>query len=293
MLDFPNFPQTIDPVSSETILEQFLELNNNFEQINNGYNEIVPQVETNTEDIEILKTQVSESGTRVSVNGVLQAEWSPDEITEDVEQLRLAQSSDSLAIVGLQSDNITNKSDISALQGDVTSLNQTMQRTLKVPLSYPLEIELVGVDDNGSQIMVQIDSILSTNSENPVKNNAIAYELESIKNTLNTKSQIVELWSGSVIVGNTIQIDNSKYKFYILEFYIYGSIMHCLIDSINTNQVCLIYSSKSDTGIWTARVIMDIVTNGINYKSLSYQYNSAPDVNNHSSCTLRKIVGVK
>lgn len=161
----PSLPQQVG-INTDDIAEIFQE---NEEQSAN--------IQQNTDDIEFLKQQVSESGTRVRVNGELVAEWSPDELTDDLQQVRLAQSSDSLAIVGLQSDNITNKNNISVLQGDVTSLNQSMQRTLKVPLSYPPEIELVGVDDNGSQIMVQIDSILSTTSENPVQNKVIANEL--------------------------------------------------------------------------------------------------------------------
>lgn len=160
---FPNFPQTIDPVESETILEQFLELNNNVEKINQGYNEIAPQVDTNTTDIAQLKTQVSESGTRVKVNGQLVAEWSPDVLSSDVatnreniEQIRLAQSSDSLAIVALQSDNITNKNNIMELQGDVSELNQESARALKTPISAPNTIELVGVDSTNSQVMISI-----------------------------------------------------------------------------------------------------------------------------------------
>lgn len=183
-------------------------------------------IQQNTDDIELLKQQVSESGTRVKVDGELVAEWSPDELTDDLQQLRLAQSSDSLAIVGLQSDNITNKNNISTLQsnvstlqsnvsdlqGNVSSLNQTMQRTLKVPLSYPPEIELVGVDDNGSQIMVQIDSILSTTSENPIQNKVIAEEL---------KTDV--LWqNGSPNSSFALQtitniLDMSKYKYIVVE----------------------------------------------------------------------------
>lgn len=73
-------------------------------------------IQQNTDDIELLKRQVSESGTRVRVDGELVAEWSPDELTDDLQQVRLAQASDSLAIVGLQSDNITNKQNIASIQ---------------------------------------------------------------------------------------------------------------------------------------------------------------------------------
>lgn len=144
---------------------------------------------------------------------------------------------------------------------------QQLQRCLKTPISAPSSKQVVIINSANAQELIPVDELLNQVTE--------------------------EIWSGSVTVGNTIESDNSKYKFYILEFNIYGSIMHCLIDSISTNQLCLIYSSKADTGIWTARVIMDIVSTGIKYNSLSYQYNSAPDVNNHNSCVLTKITGVK
>ena len=174
---FSNFPQTIDPVKSQTILEQFLELNNNVEKINQGYNELAPQVDINTNDISQLKTQVIESGTRVKINGQVVAEWSPDVLssdvatnTEDIEQIRLAQSSDSLAIVALQSDNITNKQNISSLQsdnitnqqnisdlqGETSYLYQQEARSLKTPLTPPTTPNLIGVDTSNSQVLIPL-----------------------------------------------------------------------------------------------------------------------------------------
>lgn len=160
---FSNFPQTIDPVKSHTILEQFLELNNNVEKINQGYNELAPQVDTNTNDIAQLKTQVAESGTRVKINGQPVAEWSPDVLssdvatnTEDIGQIRLAQASDSLVIVALQSDNITNKQNISDLQGETSYLYQQEARSLKTPLTPPTTPNLIGVDSSNSQVLIPL-----------------------------------------------------------------------------------------------------------------------------------------
>lgn len=305
---FPNFPQTIDPVESETILEQFLELNNNVEIINQGYNELAPQVDTNTTDIAQLKTQVSESGTRVKVNGQLVAEWSPDVLssdvatnTEDIEQIRLAQSSDSLAIVGLQSDNITNKQNISNLQGDVSSLNQTMQRTLKVPLTFPPEIELVGVDDNGSQIMVQVDSILSTTSENPVQNKVVSEKLEiNSRNIVNldlTKAQIDYIWNGSIIGGNTINVDVSGYKYLICDVKtLDNAISPIIIDtSVTSVQIGTPFSNWNQTnGIVLVEYEFAISSDK---KSISFSnnifYHTGSTLGNNSGNTLIKIVGVK
>lgn len=103
-------------------------------------------IQQNTDDIELLKQQVSESGTRVRVDGVLVAEWSPDELTDDLQQLRLAQSSDSLAIVGLQSDNITNKNNIAKLDAE----------TLKTPISPPANTEIVGIGSNNAQVNISV-----------------------------------------------------------------------------------------------------------------------------------------
>lgn len=124
-------------------------------------------IQQNTDDIELLKQQVSESGTRVRVDGELVAEWSPDELTDDLQQLRLAQSSDSLAIVGLQSDNITNKNNIAKLDAE----------TLKTPILPPANIELVGIGTNNAQANIKLsDNFVIENGELKVKNEIIYFK---------------------------------------------------------------------------------------------------------------------
>lgn len=61
------------------------------------------------------------------------------------------------------------------------------QNTLKFPTGGSPEIELVGIDDNGDQVMVQVDSIVGANSDNPVKSSAVAYALENLESSINTK----------------------------------------------------------------------------------------------------------
>lgn len=233
---FSNFPQSIDPVKSQTILEQFLELNNNFGVLNENLQDIdanfeqvqeefatlenefatlenefaetqrkvnsleseigtLPaQVAQNTSDIAELKQREDKQGTIVKVNGQAVAQWSPDTMSTDIatnrdniQQVTQAQASDSLAIVGLQSDNITNKQNISNLQtsvsnldsdnttnksnisalqtnvsdlqGDVTTLNQQQARSLKTPTTAPTETELVGVDSTNSQVLIPLSQI--------------------------------------------------------------------------------------------------------------------------------------
>lgn len=256
---FPNFPQTIDPVESETILEQFIELNNNVQKINQGYNELAPQVDTNTTDIAQLKTQVSESGTRVKVNGQLVAEWSPDVLSsdvatnaEDIEQIRLAQSSDSLAIVGLQSDNITNKQNISNLQGDVSIMNQTLE----------------------------------TNSRN-------------IVNLDLTKSQIDYIWNGSIIGGNTLNIDVSGYKYLICDVKSFENVISSIIidTSITSVQVSTPFATVNTTnGIIIVEYEFDITSNKQSIlfsNNIIYQNPMGNAIQNNASHTLIKIVGVK
>lgn len=81
----------------------------------------------------------------------------------------------------------TNKA-LSAYQGKVLkdlydTLNQT---TLKFPTGGSPEVELVGIDDNGDQVMVQVDDIVGANSDNPVKSSAVAYAIENAETRLNS-----------------------------------------------------------------------------------------------------------
>lgn len=142
-------------------------------------------IQKNTDDIELLKQQVLESGTRVRVDGELVAEWSPDELTDDLQQLRLAQSSDSLAIVGLQSDNITNKQNIAKLDAE----------TLKTPFSPPVNTELVAIGSNNAQVGVNVSNGLE------IKNSILGIkEQEQIglnKTITNQNDTVIETYVSS------------------------------------------------------------------------------------------------
>lgn len=270
---FSNFPQSIDPVKSQTILEQFLELNNNFGVLNENLQAIdanfeqvqeefatlenefaetqrkvnsleseigtlpaqvaqnTSDITQNTSDIAELKQREDKQGTIVKVNGQPVAQWSPDTMSTDIatnrdniQQVTQAQASDSLAIVGLQSDNITNKQNISSLQtnvsslnsdnttnksnisalqtnvsdlqGDVTTLNQQQARSLKTPTTAPTETELVGVDSTNSQVLIPLSQIGGGGAE--LKNELVT-TLSDFYNLLQTKDvQFVDIWNTSV-----------------------------------------------------------------------------------------------
>ena len=66
-----------------------------------------------------------------------------------------------------------------AVYNSVETLNQ---KTLKLPMSTPTSTELVGIGANGAQILVDIDTTLSTSSTNPVRNSAITTELNNKAN---------------------------------------------------------------------------------------------------------------
>ena len=77
---------------------------------------------------------------------------------------------------------------MSAYQGKVLKdLYDTLnQNALKKPTGGSPEIELVGIDDNGDQVMHQIDAIVGANSDNPVKSSAVAYAIENAETRLNS-----------------------------------------------------------------------------------------------------------
>lgn len=165
-------------------------------------------IQQNTDDIELLKQQVSESGTRVRVDGELVAEWSPDELTDDLQQLRLAQSSDSLAIVGLQSDNITNKNNIAKLDAE----------TLKTPISPPANIEIVGIGTNNSQVMITIEELSDEIKEFGYEQNETVYDMSSSDSSKNW-GYTAGLSNGVVINGK----DLSKYKRLRCYWFLFGA----------------------------------------------------------------------
>lgn len=79
-----------------------------------------------------------------------------DSINEDITGIKQAQASDSLAIVELQSKNLTQDEEISNLQGNVTANSQKLQRALLLPVATPSEKKLVGIDNDNTQILLNI-----------------------------------------------------------------------------------------------------------------------------------------
>lgn len=93
---------------------------------------------------------------------------------------------------------------LSAYQGKLLKdlYDNLNQKALKFPSTASPEVELVGIDDNGTQVMVQIDSILSTTSENPIKNNAVANALNQLSSGV-TLSQVYPVGSIYMSVNST------------------------------------------------------------------------------------------
>lgn len=79
-----------------------------------------------------------------------------ESINEDITGIKQAQASDSLAIVELQSKNLTQDEEIADLQGNVTANSQKLQRALLLPVSTPSEQKLVGVGTDNVQDLLNI-----------------------------------------------------------------------------------------------------------------------------------------
>ena len=87
-----------------------------------------------------------------------------ESITEDIAGIKQAQASDSLAIVGLQSKNLSQDEEIADLQSVVTANSQKLQRALLLPVSTPSEQKLVGIDTDNTQDLIGLDTNLKIES---------------------------------------------------------------------------------------------------------------------------------
>lgn len=99
-----------------------------------------------TSTIETLNITTSQNQAQIQTN------------TENIEQVTKAQSADALAIVGIQSKDLSQDEEIASLQSITTENSQKLQRALLTPMSSPTQLELVGIDTNNSQKMIGIDT---------------------------------------------------------------------------------------------------------------------------------------
>ena len=167
-----NFPQTYEPTGSQSILEQFVGLKN-FMKTKLNSNEFIKS--TPQELTEEEKAQVRENiGAGASIVNVIDNLTSQSNIDAlSANQGRILNNKIDSTAEQLQTSVDENAGDIASLQGDVSQLNQTMQRTLKTPLSTPPETVVAGIDDNGDQINLSVGNGLNIvngmlGSEHPV-----------------------------------------------------------------------------------------------------------------------------
>ena len=116
-----------------------------------------------------------------------------ENIAEDITGIKQAQASDSLAIVELQSKNLTQDEEIADLQGNVTANSQKLQRALLLPVSTPSEQKLVGVGTDNVQDLLNIGGGLE------VVNGTI--QLQDVINKLIQLTQGVEIGDNGNGVG--------------------------------------------------------------------------------------------
>lgn len=120
----------------------------------NGINVDMSEDDPETFDIRLDETilkAIEDNNTQAQTN-----KNSIDTITEEVTGIKQAQASDSLAIVGLQSKNLTQDEEIADLQGITSANSQKLQRALLLPVSTPSEQKVVGVGTDNVQDLLNI-----------------------------------------------------------------------------------------------------------------------------------------
>lgn len=167
-----NFPQTYEPTGSMSILEQFVGLKNfmNNKLNSNEFIKSTPQELTEQEKAQA-RENIGAGASTINVIDNLTSQSNIDALSAN--QGRVLNEKIDSRVQELQNDIDANGGDIAGLQGDVSELNQTMQRTLKTPLATPPETLIVGIDDNGDQFNLNVRNglFISNNSigvEHPV-----------------------------------------------------------------------------------------------------------------------------
>ena len=164
-----NFPQTYEPTGSQSILEQFAGLKNfmNNKLNSNEYLKTIEQTLTEEQKAQA-RENIGAGASTINVIDNLTNHSKIDALSAN--QGRVLNEKIVSSVMELQTDIDTNGGDIASLQGDVSELNQQIQRSLKTPLSTPTETLVVGIDDNGDQINLNVRNGLF------VANNTIGVE---------------------------------------------------------------------------------------------------------------------
>lgn len=116
-----------------------------------------------------------------------------------------------------RNEDVDNK--ISSIEGDISGLNQDVGRALKTPISAPSSTQIVGVNSANSQVMIEIDTAFSTESENPVQNKVIAAELNK---KLSNERVVLYAQNNTTFSAQKISFDTTPYNYFQLLFRIVG-----------------------------------------------------------------------
>lgn len=157
-----NFPQSFEPVGSDSILEQFI-------QLKNYVNDALSLIEDNVNEIldsnDFVQTKVQNLTNE-------QKAQARENIGAGASTINVVDNLDSTSSVDALSANQghvlqglfyqlntkieENTETIDEHTANISSLNQQSARALKTPISTPADTIVVGVDDNGDQINLQV-----------------------------------------------------------------------------------------------------------------------------------------
>lgn len=157
-----NFPQSFEPVGSDSILEQFIQLknyvNDALSMFQDNVNEIIDSndfVQTKVQNLtNEQKAQARENigagAASINVIDNLNSTSSVDALSAN--QGHVLQG----LFYQLNTKIEENTETIDEHTTNISSLNQQSARALKTPISTPADTIVVGVDDNGDQINLQV-----------------------------------------------------------------------------------------------------------------------------------------
>lgn len=178
----------------------------------NGINVDMSEDDPDTFDIRLddTITQAIEHNNTLAQNNKASIESINQDITginEDITGVKQAQASDSLAIVELQSKNLTQDEEIADLQGNVTANSQKLQRALLLPVSSPSEQKLVGVGTDNVQDLIGLGVGLE------IINSQLKVSSSVLNDIASALADILTLQSRDYIVSqsnNYIRLNNGK-----------------------------------------------------------------------------------
>lgn len=249
-----NFPQSFEPVGSDSILEQFI-------QLKNYVNDALSMFEDNVNEIldsnDFVQTKVQNL---TNQGHVLQGLFA--QLNTKVEE---------------------NTDTIDEHTTNISSLNQQSARALKTPIVAPTETELVGINDNNSQVNISVGDGLK------LINGAIC------------GISIKELWknpdTSAYFVATTVTLNSDDYDYLLI---IWGSnrdeILYensCIVKKGNNISMNGVIASSSSPYIYALN--RSAVRNSDTSYTFDECYQSTPSGTNTSNKRLipKYIYGIK